>query len=41
LRDLIVKLRWMGMDAEADKLCRKLDAMSPSECAPCGPQDTD
>jgi hypothetical protein len=41
LRRRIVKLRWMGLDEEADELCRKLENMSPSECAPSGPAETD
>ena len=41
LRRMIVKLRWMGMDMEADTLCHQLENVSPEECAPTCPQETD
>ncbi len=41
ITDLIVKLRWMGMDQDADKLCRLLGDMVPEGCAPICVCETD
>lgn len=41
LRRLIIKLRWIGMEAEALTLHRVLDHIAPGECAALWPIDTD
>lgn len=41
LKGLIAKLRWAGLDQDADKLCHVLEAKAPAECVPMGPLDTD
>jgi hypothetical protein len=41
LKGLIAKLRWAGMDQDADKLCHQLEAVAPAECVPPGPIETD
>lgn len=38
---LILKLRWMGMDHEADRLCRQLEADRDGSCMPIMPGETD
>ncbi len=41
LKELIAKLRWAGMDHDADKLCRELGSRAPSACVAPGPLETD
>jgi hypothetical protein len=41
LKHLIIKLRWIGMEAEAQRLHRLLDRIAPGECAALWPRDTD
>jgi hypothetical protein len=41
LKGLIAKLRWAGMDQDAEKLCHELETMAPTECVPVGPLETD
>jgi hypothetical protein len=41
LRRRIVKLRWMGLDKEADTLCRRLENVSPEVCMPTAAPETD
>jgi hypothetical protein len=41
LSRLILKLRWMGNDTEADQLCHRLDSIAHEECVPTGPGETD
>ncbi len=41
LKELIAKLRWAGMDSDADKLCHELEARDPSDCLVPVPLETD
>jgi hypothetical protein len=41
LKHLIIKLRWIGMEAEAEQLQRSLDHVAPGEAAALWPQSTD
>ncbi len=41
LKGLIAKLRWAGMDQDAEKLCHELETRAPAECVPMGPMETD
>jgi hypothetical protein len=41
LKGLIAKLRWAGMDNDADKLCHELEARAPADCVAPGPVETD
>jgi hypothetical protein len=41
LKELIAKLRWAGMDGEADKLCHELETRAPADCLVPGPLETD
>ena len=41
LRMLVLKLRWMGLDSEAERLTRVLMRTAPAECSLIGPIDTD
>jgi hypothetical protein len=41
LKGLIAKLRWAGMDQDAEKLCHELETMAPADCVPPGPMETD
>lgn len=41
LKGLIAKLRWAGMDQDAEKLCHELETRAPDECVPVGPMETD
>lgn len=41
LKGLIAKLRWAGLDQDADKLCHQLETVAPEDCAPVGPLETD
>ena len=41
LKQLILKLRWAGMDQEADRLCHVLEGMAPEDCVPQEPAETD
>jgi hypothetical protein len=41
LKGLIAKLRWAGMDKDADKLCHELEARAPADCLVPGPHETD
>ena len=41
LKGLIAKLRWAGMDQDADKLCHQLETVAPADCVPPGPIETD
>jgi len=41
LKGLIAKLRWAGMDKDADKLCHELESRAPADCVAPGPLETD
>jgi hypothetical protein len=41
LKGLIAKLRWAGMDHDAEKLCQELGERAPADCVPTGPLETD
>ena len=41
LKHLIHKLRWMGMDREAESACARLSRLAPAATAYTGPHDTD
>ena len=41
LKHLIHKLRWMGLDQEAETACVKLSRISPASTILTGPHDTD
>lgn len=41
LKRLIAKLRWAGMDKDAEKLCHELENVAPADCVPPGPMETD
>jgi len=41
LKGLIAKLRWAGMDQDAEKLCHELETVAPADCVPPGPLETD
>jgi hypothetical protein len=41
LKTLILKLRWAGLDQDADKLCHELENIAPEDCVPLGPVETD
>lgn len=41
LKGLIAKLRWAGMDKDAEKLCHELEARAPADCLVQGPIETD
>lgn len=41
LKHLIIKLRWIGMEVEAQRLHRLLGRIAPGECAALWPLDTD
>ena len=41
LKGLIAKLRWAGMDKDAEKLCHELEALAPADCVAPGPLETD
>jgi hypothetical protein len=41
LKHLIHKLRWMGLDQEAETACAKLSRISPATTFLAGPHDTD
>lgn len=41
LKMLIVKLRWVGMESEADQLCRDLAELAPDEVVACLAGETD
>jgi hypothetical protein len=41
LKGLIAKLRWAGMDKDAEKLCHELETVAPADCVPPGPVETD
>jgi hypothetical protein len=41
LKHLIHKLRWMGLDQEAETACARLSRISPSTVFLAGPHDTD
>ena len=41
LKGLIAKLRWAGMDSDAEKLCHELEARAPADCVVPGPLETD
>jgi hypothetical protein len=38
---LIAKLRWIGMEAEAERLSLLLARIAPGECRAIGPHETD
>jgi len=38
---LLRKLRWMGMETEAEQLARDLRNASPEDCVLAAPRDTD
>jgi hypothetical protein len=41
LKGLIAKLRWAGMDQDAEKLCHELETVAPADCVPPCPMETD
>ncbi len=41
IRKLILKLRWIGMESEADRLGHLLAKVDPTDCAPMEPRETD
>jgi hypothetical protein len=41
LKSLIAKLRWAGMDQDAEKLCHELETLAPADCVVPGPVETD
>ncbi|HEY0282118.1 MAG TPA: hypothetical protein VGC27_05805 [Rhizomicrobium sp.] len=41
LKTLILKLRWAGLDQDADKLCHELEQIAPEDCIPLCPAETD
>jgi HEPN domain-containing protein len=41
LRHLIHKLRWMGLEQEAETACARLSRISPATTVLAGPHDTD
>jgi len=41
LKHLIHKLRWMGLEQEAETACAKLSRISPAATVLAGPYDTD
>jgi hypothetical protein len=41
LKNLIAKLRWAGMDQDAEKLCHELETLAPADCVAPGPVETD
>ena len=41
LRNLIVKLRWIGLEDDALRLHHRLKAIAPEECADLWVHDTD
>jgi len=41
LKARIAKLRWAGLDTDAEKLCRELESRAPTECVVPGPLETD
>lgn len=41
LKGLIAKLRWAGMDQDAEKLCHELETVAPADCVAPGPMETD
>jgi hypothetical protein len=38
---LIAKLRWIGMESEAERLSVLLAQIAPGECRAIGPRETD
>ena len=41
IKTLILKLRWAGLDQDADELCHVLEHLAPEDCIPLGPTETD
>ena len=41
LKRLLVKLRWAGMEKDAEDLRHKLENISPEDCIAVGPAETD
>ena len=41
LKGRIAKLRWAGMEQDAEKLCHELEVVAPEDCVPPGPMETD
>jgi hypothetical protein len=41
LKHLIHKLRWMGLEQEAETACARLSRLSPATTILAGPHDTD
>jgi hypothetical protein len=41
IRKLILKLRWIGMEEEAERLSRSLAEFATAECQVLGPRETD
>lgn len=41
LKHLIHKLRWMGLDREAERACTRLSRLAPATTVLAGPHDTD
>jgi hypothetical protein len=41
LKSLIQKLRWAGLDEDAEELCHQLENIAPHACVPPGPRETD
>ncbi len=41
IKKLILKLRWIGMEEEAERLSATLAELATDECPVMGPRDTD
>lgn len=41
MRKLILKLRWIGLDDEAERLSESLAEFAPVDCPIMGPRETD
>jgi hypothetical protein len=41
IRKLILKLRWIGMEEEAERLSASLAEFATAECQVMGPRETD
>ena len=41
LKGRIAKLRWAGLDKDAEQLCHELEMVAPDDCVPPGPIETD
>ncbi len=41
LKGRIAKLRWAGLEKDAEKLCHELECLAPADCVVPGPVETD